>query len=362
MSQPLVNIRSLTKTFGDGATRVEAVRGLDLELERGKIVLVMGPSGSGKTTFLSMLGGLLRTTAGEIWIDETNIAILTERELPPFRARTFGFIFQDFNLIAALSRRRTSRSRSTSPVSGQAGDGRARQLLESMGLADRLDFPVEKLSGGEKQRVAIARAIANRPTLILADEPTANLDSAHGAETMRLLRRLAKEEGTTVVIVSHDERLRAVADRVLWLEDGQLKALAALVRDPLRDAARPAAGAGIARGGRLAPLLLLARLPTSTSRSAPAPTAQCLARQVPLWGIVGGEKGRQCRTKTYSVPSIHCGHCEAAVTRSSSTSAAFIPSRSISRHEARHRRRRWPRRRGARCGDRRGRLRRPIPA
>ena len=137
-----------------------------------------------------------------------------------------------------------------------------------MGLADRLDFPVEKLSGGEKQRVAIARAIANRPTLILADEPTANLDSAHGAETMRLLRRLAKEEGTTVVIVSHDERLRAVADRVLWLEDGQLKALAALVRDPVAGCCSTPAGAGIARG-RLAPLLLLARLPTSTGRTRP---------------------------------------------------------------------------------------------
>jgi putative ABC transport system ATP-binding protein len=181
-----------------------------------------------------MLGGLLRTTAGEIWIDETNIAVLTERELPPFRARTFGFIFQDFNLIAALSARENVEvALNIAGERGKPAMERARQLLESMGLADRLDFPVEKLSGGEKQRVAISRAIANRPTLILADEPTANLDSAHGAETMRLLRRLAKEEGTTVVIVSHDERLREVADRVLWLEDGCLKALAGLVRDPV---------------------------------------------------------------------------------------------------------------------------------
>jgi putative ABC transport system ATP-binding protein len=230
----LVRISSLTKTFGEGATRVDAVRGLDLELERGEVVLVMGPSGSGKTTFLSMLGALLRVTSGDIWIDGTNIAELGERELPPFRARTFGFVFQDFNLVAALSARENVEVALN--IAGERGfraRARARSLLESMGLAGRLDFPVEKLSGGEKQRVAIARAIANRPALILADEPTANLDSHHGAETMRLLRDLAKGEATTVVIVSHDERLREIADRVLWLEDGQLKTLQALVRDPV---------------------------------------------------------------------------------------------------------------------------------
>jgi len=231
---PLVRIHDLVKTFGEGETRVEAVRGLDLDLQRGEIVLVMGPSGSGKTTFLSMLGGLLRVSAGDIWIDGTNIADLGERQLPPFRARTFGFIFQDFNLVAALSARENVEvALNIAGETGRPARERARSLLESMGLADRLDFPVEKLSGGEKQRVAIARAIANHPSLILADEPTANLDSHHGAETMRLLRELAKEEGTSVVIVSHDQRLREVADRVLWLEDGRFKALQALVRDPV---------------------------------------------------------------------------------------------------------------------------------
>jgi putative ABC transport system ATP-binding protein len=230
----LVRVRGLAKTFGEGETQVEAVRGLDLELERGEIVLVMGPSGSGKTTFLSMLGGLLRTSGGEIWIDGTNIAALGERELPPFRARMFGFIFQDFNLVAALSAEENVEiALNIAGERGRKARERARSLLESMGLAARLDFPVEKLSGGEKQRVAIGRAIANRPVLILADEPTANLDSHHGAETMRLLRQLAKEEGTTVVIVSHDERLREVADRVLWLEDGRFKEMRALVRDPV---------------------------------------------------------------------------------------------------------------------------------
>ena len=234
MESTLVRIHDLAKTFGDGETRVEAVRGLDLELERGEIVLVMGPSGSGKTTFLSMLGGLLRVSAGEIWIDGTDIAALGERELPPFRARTFGFIFQDFNLVAALTARENVEvALNIAAEKGRKARERARTLLESMGLGERLDFPVEKLSGGEKQRVAISRAVANRPVLILADEPTANLDSHHGAETMRLLRELAKEEGTTVVIVSHDERLREVADRVLWLEDGQFKTLQTLARDPV---------------------------------------------------------------------------------------------------------------------------------
>ncbi|MGE5690493.1 MAG: ATP-binding cassette domain-containing protein [Pseudomonadota bacterium] len=230
----LVSIRGLTRTFGEDETRVEAVRGLDLELERGEIVLVMGPSGSGKTTVLSMLGGLLRVSAGEIWVDGTNIAALGERELPPFRARTFGFIFQDFNLVAALSARENVEvALNIAGERGRPARERARTLLVGMGLGKRLDFPVEKLSGGEKQRVAIGRAIANRPALILADEPTANLDSHHGAETMRLLRQLAKDQGTTVVIVSHDDRLREVADRVLWLEDGRFKALQALVRDPV---------------------------------------------------------------------------------------------------------------------------------
>ena len=230
----LVRIDELTKSFGEGATRVDAVRGLDLELARGEVVLVMGPSGSGKTTFLSMLGGLLRVTSGAIWISGTDIAALGERELPPFRARMFGFVFQDFNLVAALSARENVEvALNIAGERGREARARATRLLESMGLGDRLDFSVEKLSGGEKQRVAIARAIANRPALVLADEPTANLDSHHGAETMRLLRQLAKRDGTTVVIVSHDERLREVADRVLWLEDGEFKAMQALVRDPV---------------------------------------------------------------------------------------------------------------------------------
>lgn len=221
MSGLLVDIRGLSKTFGEGETRVDAVRGVDLELARGEIVLVMGPSGSGKTTLLSMLGGLLRPSAGEIRVDGIDIAALPEHKLPPFRASRFGFIFQDFNLLTALSARENVEvALNLAGTRGERAHVRARELLTALGLEDRLDFRVHQLSGGERQRVAIARAIANRPQLVFADEPTANLDSGKGAETMRLLRRLAREERTTVVIVSHDQRLREVADRVLWLEDG----------------------------------------------------------------------------------------------------------------------------------------------
>lgn len=234
MIDPIARIKGLTKTFGEDELRVEAVRGLDLTLEPGEIVLIMGPSGSGKTTFLSMLGGLLRPTSGEIWIHGTDIAALPERQLPPFRAQTFGFIFQDFNLVAALcARENVEVALNMAGRRGREARDRAEQLLTELGLGARLEFPVGKLSGGEKQRVALARACANEPDLILADEPTANLDSHHGAETMRLLRRLANDNGTTVAIVSHDERLREIADRVLWLEDGRFKSLQALVRDPV---------------------------------------------------------------------------------------------------------------------------------
>ena len=202
----------------------------------GEIVLVMGPSGSGKTTLLSMLGGLLQPSGGEIWVDGVDIAQLSEHELPRFRAHRFGFIFQDFNLLAALSAEENVEvALNLAGSRGTNADARARRLLDDLGLRARLEFAADQLSGGEKQRVAVARAIANRPQLILADEPTANLDSQRGKETMRLLRRLANDEGATVLIISHDERLREVADRVLWLEDGQFKEMVALVRDPVCD-------------------------------------------------------------------------------------------------------------------------------
>jgi len=229
-----LDVRNVTKRFGDGDTAVTAVRDVSLAIEPGEIVLIMGPSGSGKTTLLSMMGALLRPTAGSIDLDGTTISALSEGRLPDIRLRRFGFIFQDFNLLSALTalenvslvaelggvRRRTAREKATA-------------ILTDLGLGARLDFLPEKLSGGEKQRVAIARALINDPALILADEPTANLDSKIGHEIMRLLRRIAKEQGRSVVIVSHDQRIRDIADRVLWLEDGAFKDAVSMETDPV---------------------------------------------------------------------------------------------------------------------------------
>jgi putative ABC transport system ATP-binding protein len=194
----------------------------------------MGPSGSGKTTLLSMLGAMLRPTSGRIVVDGIDISGMAESRLPAFRARHFGFVFQDFNLLGALSARENVEfALNLSGTRGGAARRRAEELLVSLGLEQRLDFRPHKLSGGERQRVAIARALANEPAVILADEPTANLDSKIGHETARLLRRSAVEEQRSVVIVSHDSRLKDIADRLLWLEDGQFKSMSDLVLDPV---------------------------------------------------------------------------------------------------------------------------------
>ena len=229
-----VQVSDLSKRFGVGETQVVAVDAVSLQVEPGEVVLIMGPSGSGKTTLLLMLGGLLKPTAGSIELDGEEITGLSERDLPKIRLRKIGFIFQDFNLLSALDA-----TDNVALVSMLAGNKRshavtlAEHTLTEMGLGARLHFLPEKLSGGEKQRVAIARSLINEPALLLADEPTANLDSKIGQEIARLLRRIAKEKGKSVVIVSHDQRLRQHADRVLWLEDGTFKELAAMVTDPV---------------------------------------------------------------------------------------------------------------------------------
>ena len=227
-------ITHVTKRYGAGTTEVTAVRDVSLSVNPGEIVLIMGPSGSGKTTLLSMLGALLKPTEGAIQLNSMTISALTENRLPDIRLKQFGFIFQDFNLLSALTA-----LENVAIVAELAGNksGAARRkaasLLTELGLGERLNFLPEKLSGGEKQRVAIARALVNDPTLILADEPTANLDSKIGHEIMRLLRRIAKEQGRSVVIVSHDQRIKDIADRVLWLEDGEFKETVTMAIDPV---------------------------------------------------------------------------------------------------------------------------------
>ncbi len=229
-----LKVERVTKRYGAGATEVTAVRGVSLTVAPGEVVLIMGPSGSGKTTLLSMLGALLKPTEGTIQLNGDVISALAENRLPDIRLRQFGFIFQDFNLLSALTAlENVAIVAELAGARGGAARKKAAALLTDLGLGGRLNFLPEKLSGGEKQRVAIARALINDPTLILADEPTANLDSKIGHEIMRLLRRIAVEQNRSVVIVSHDQRIKDIADRVLWLEDGQFKEMVTMVTDPV---------------------------------------------------------------------------------------------------------------------------------
>jgi putative ABC transport system ATP-binding protein len=218
-----LQVKNISKRFGAGSTEVSAVRGVSMSVAPGEIVLIMGPSGSGKTTLLSMLGALLKPSEGVIQLNDEIISTLDENHLPDIRLRQFGFIFQDFNLLSALTAtENVSIVAELAGVKGRTARKKAVELLTDLGLGERLNFLPEKLSGGEKQRVAIARALINDPSLILADEPTANLDSRIGHEIMRLLRKIGREQKRSVVIVSHDQRIKDIADRVLWLEDGQL--------------------------------------------------------------------------------------------------------------------------------------------
>jgi putative ABC transport system ATP-binding protein len=234
MASYALQVNRVTKRYGSGATQVAAVRQVSLAVAPGEIVLIMGPSGSGKTTLLSMLGALLKPTEGTIQLDDTVISALAENRLPDIRLRHFGFIFQDFNLLSALTALENVAlvAELTGMKNGAARKKAAARLTE-LGLGERLNFLPEKLSGGEKQRVAIARALVNDPALILADEPTANLDSRIGHEIMGLLRQIAKNQGRSVVIVSHDQRIKDIADRVLWLEDGEFRETVAMATDPV---------------------------------------------------------------------------------------------------------------------------------
>jgi len=234
MTTSTLQVTDVSKRYGSGTTEVIAVRDVSLSVAPGEIVLIMGPSGSGKTTLLSMLGALLKPTEGEIQLNGDVISALAENRLPDIRLKQFGFIFQDFNLLSALSAlENVAIVAELGGMKSGLARSKAADLLSGLGLGERLNFLPEKLSGGEKQRVAIARALVNDPALILADEPTANLDSKIGHEIMRLLRGIAKEQGRSVVIVSHDQRIKDIADRVLWLEDGQFKEMVTMATDPV---------------------------------------------------------------------------------------------------------------------------------
>ena len=218
-----VEARGLGQTYATGHVRVEAVRGVDLTARRGEMVLLMGPSGSGKTTLLSMVGCILRPTrrAGRILGREVR---WSEEELPRLRRRSLGFIFQHFNLLGSLTAQENVEVvLQPQGLRGDPARRRARDALDAVGLETRAGFLPRDLSGGEKQRVAVARALASDPEILLADEPTGNLDSRTGHAITEILRRAATEGGKAVVVVTHDERLRDLADRILRMEDGRVR-------------------------------------------------------------------------------------------------------------------------------------------
>ncbi len=223
-TETILQANNLSKCFASGVSEVRAVFDVSLEIKRGELVLIMGPSGSGKTTLLSMLGALLSPTSGQIVIDGADISSMNAPELAAVRARKVGFVFQAFNLLEALTVDENVLFPARLSAEGVKGaKGRLDDLLERLGLAARRKALPNTLSGGEKQRVAIARALINQPPIILADEPTGNLDSYKGQEVMMILHDIARDKGCAVLMVTHDPRVEEIADRVLWLEDGALR-------------------------------------------------------------------------------------------------------------------------------------------
>ncbi len=219
-----LEVASLHKIYNEGSIKVHAVKGVSLSIDEGQLVLLMGPSGSGKTTLLSMMGCILKPTEGYVTIMGQDIKNWDEAFLPALRRKYIGFIFQHFNLLSALTAsENVEASLNLKGVKGKMAKRMSIDLLEQVGLGDRCDFLPRDLSGGEKQRVSIARALAGNPSIILADEPTGNLDSQNGRIAMELLKNLATKENKSVVIVTHDNRITDLADKIYQMQDGILE-------------------------------------------------------------------------------------------------------------------------------------------
>jgi putative ABC transport system ATP-binding protein len=218
-------VREIVKVFEEGSQRVEVLKGVSLEVGAGEVVALEGPSGSGKTTLLSIMGCILTPTEGTVEVRGQAVPMDRPARLREVRRRDIGFVFQQFNLFPALSaRENVEYALNVKGVRGAGAPLEAVRVLEQVGLADRLDFLPRDLSGGQKQRVAIARALAGTPAVLLADEPTANLDSTVGTQVLELFREVAKREEKGLVIVTHDPKVRAIADRVVGIRDGRLAA------------------------------------------------------------------------------------------------------------------------------------------
>jgi len=222
MAPPVVAGHELTKRYGEGDAEVNALRGVSLEIEPASFTAIMGPSGSGKSTLMHLLAGLDRPTSGTVTIAGTEIGKLDDTDLTRLRRDKIGFVFQAFNLVPVLTAEENVRLPLT--LAGRGDDGRVERLLEAVALADRRTHRPAELSGGQQQRVAVARALASEPAVIFADEPTGNLDSTTSQEILGLLRRAVDEFGQAVVMVTHEATAAAIADRVIFLDDGQIVA------------------------------------------------------------------------------------------------------------------------------------------
>ncbi len=223
MMETAISVRDVTKVYSSGASAVRALNGISLDIRPGEIVLLMGPSGSGKTTLLSIMGCILRPTAGRVFVNGVDATDLPEDRLPDVRLKNIGFVFQGFNLFSTLTaRENVELSLNLVGIEGRAARRRALELLHSVNLEEKGDtFPAD-LSGGQKQRVAIARALAADPAIVAADEPTAALDSQTGQNVMELMAELAHQRGRAVAIVTHDNRILEYADRIVRIEDGKI--------------------------------------------------------------------------------------------------------------------------------------------
>ena len=222
---PILEASDVTKDFREGRESVQVLRGVSLALEPGEVVALEGPSGSGKTTLLSILGCILTPSAGELQIEGERVDPRRPERLPAIRKRSIGFVFQQFNLFPALTaRENVEYALNIKGVRGKVAREEAERVLAEVGLEERLEFLPRDLSGGQKQRIAVARALAGRPAILLADEPTANLDSQVGTQVLTMFRDLAKRENRALLIVTHDPKVRTIADRVVRIRDGRLAA------------------------------------------------------------------------------------------------------------------------------------------